>query len=342
MLSVSWAVTVNGRLMTDRMNPYIERIECTDKAGETSDSASLVFDDSGGQCVLPPKGATIQIELEGTLVFDGFVDQAESVGARGSGMQLNVSCTSVDKRGKAKERQGLHKDDATLEEFLKEAAKKAGIDSVKVDPDLGKMKRPYWSTDGRSFLQLGRELAEEYGATFKIKGKKAVFAKRGNGTAPGGGALPSVSAIRGENLISWRLQPYESRPRFSKVRQRYFDRSEAKWEEEEVEVGSAPGAPEAVDLGDAARADKDAAKSAAGGRKTESEREGGSGDVTILLDVGAWAEGTCLVAGLRAGVDGTYRIESRTHVVDRDGSETRLSLKQPQGEAGTDSRASGS
>ena len=254
MLSVPWAVVVNGRPMTDRMNPYIERIECTDKAGETSDSASLVFDDSDGQCVLPPKGATIQIELDGVLTFDGFVDQAESVGARGSGMQLNVSCTAVDKRGKAKERQGLHKDDATLEEFLQEAAKKAGIDSVKVDPDLGKMKRPYWSTDGRSFLQLGRELAEEYGATFKIKGKKAVFAKRGNGTAPGGGALPSVSAIRGDNLISWRLQPYESRPRFSKVRVRHFDRDNAKWEEEEVEVGSAPGAPEAVDLGDAARA----------------------------------------------------------------------------------------
>jgi uncharacterized protein len=336
---VAWAVTVNGRPATDRMNPYIESIECTDKADDSTDTALLVFDDTDGQCMLPPKSAPITITIEGVLVFEGFVDEPESVGARGSGMQLNVSCTSVDKRGKAKQRLGLHKDESTLEEFLSQAAKEAGLDSVKVDPTFAKIKSPYWSTDGRSFLQLGRELAAEFGATFKIRGKKAVFAKRGDGTAPGGGSLPTVSAIRGVNLISWRLSPNESRPRFGKARRRTYDRKAAKWEEEEVEIGASESAPDTADVDPAPRADKSAAKDAAGGRKTESEREGGSGDVTLLLDVTAFAEGTCVVSGVRAGIDGSYRIESRTHSLTRDGSETRLTLKQPQGEAGADSRA---
>lgn len=340
-LSVPWRVTINGRDMSDRMNPYIESIECTDKAGDSADTAQIVFDDTDGQCVMPPKGATITIELDGVVVFDGFVDEAESVGARGSGMQLNVSCTSVDKRGKAKQRVGLHKDDATLEEFLQAAAKEAGIESVKVDPSFAKLKKDYWSTDGRSFLQLGRELAAEYGATFKIRGKKAVFAARGAGGAPGGGSLPSVIVERGVNLMSWRLRPNESRPRFGKARVRTFDRKAAKWEEEEIEIGASASAPDTADVDPAPRADKSAAKDAAGGRKTESEREGGSGDVTIMLNVEAWAEGGCTVAGTRDGIDGPYRIESRTHSVTREGSETRLSLKQPQGSAGTDSRASG-
>lgn len=342
MLPVEWAVVVNGRPVTASINDFIKSIECTDKEGETADTATLVFDDNDGQCMMPEKGSTIQIQLEGALVFDGFVDAVESIGARGSGMELNVTCTSHDKRSKVKERLGLHKDDATLEAFLSEAAKAAGLDGVKVDPELAKKKRPYWSTGGRSFLQLGRELAEEFGATFKVRGKRAVFAKRGNGSTPGGGSMPSVRAVRNVNLINWRITPVESKPRFAKARMRFYDRAEAKWEEEEVEIGTAPGAPEAADIGGAARSDKGAAKDAAGGAKTGSEREGGSGDVEILLDVSAWAEGTCNVE-IRPGIDGPYRIASRTHTVHRDnGSATRLSLKQPGDGTGSDKRKSGS
>ncbi|WP_298959000.1 late control D family protein [uncultured Methylobacterium sp.] len=345
MLSVPWAVTIGGRPMTDRMNPYVESIEVTDKPGETGDTATLVFDDTDGQVMLPPKGAPITIMLGGAKKFEGVTDAPESSGSRGGGMQLTVHCTSHDKRSKVKERRSLHKDDATLEEFLKAAAKEAGIDSVKVDKALGSIKRPYWSSEGRSFQQLGQELADEFGATFKIRGKTAVLAARGGGATPGGASLPSVRAVRGDNLISWRLSPSESRPRFAKARVRYYDRRAAKWKQEDVEVGASPGASSGasgvVDLPPAPRADKDQAKSAAKGRKTASEREGGSGEVTLVFAVEACAEGTCVVEGVRAGIDGSYRIESVVHRVSRGPSTTTLQLKQPQGEAGTDGRKAG-
>ncbi|ACL55607.1 phage late control D family protein [Methylobacterium nodulans] len=338
-LATSWRVLVNGLDASDRMNPYIESIETTDNAGGKSDSASIVFDDTDGQVKLPTKGDPVEIELEGVSVFKGVVDSAESSAARGSGMQLTVSCKSVDKRGKVKERLHKHKDDATLEDFLKDAAKAAGLKDVKVDKSFASIKRPYWSTDGRTFLQLGQELAEELGATFKIQGDTAVFAKRGQGGTPGGGTMPTVRAIRRQNLVSWRITPKETRPRYAKARVRWYDRKEAKWKQEDVEIGNAPGAPEVLDLPAAPRATQDHAKDAGKGRKTESEREGGSGEVTLLLAVEARAEGTCEVIGTRPGVDGSYRIESVTHKVSRSGAETTLSIKQPQGSAGSDDRS---
>lgn len=336
-LAARWAVKVNGRSVTDRMNPYITSIETVDKAGGSADTATLEFDDAEGQCYLPQKGNDVEIEMEDVVVFVGVVDEPESSGTRGGGMTLTVTCTSVDKRGKVKEKQSLHKDDATLEDFLKAVAKKAGITSLKIDQSFKSIKRDWWSTENRNFLQLGRQLAEEFGATFKIRGKTAVFAKRGEGGSPDGGSLPTVRATRFENLITWRIRPAETRQRYAKARLRWYDRKKAKYKKEDVEIGNAPGF-DALDIPGAARADQDAAKRGGKGRATESEREGGAGDVTIMLDVTARAEGTCVVSGVRPGIDGPYRIETATHRNTRDGAETQLSIKQPQGSAGSDGR----
>ncbi|WP_018261371.1 phage late control D family protein [Methylobacterium sp. WSM2598] len=338
VLATEWRVSVNGTDASSAMNPYLVSIEVTDKAGGSSDTATLEFDDTDGQVRFPSKGSPVEIALEGVTVFKGVVDSAESSGSRGGVMTLSVSCKSVDKRGKAKQRLHKHKDDATLEEFLRDAAKEAGLSGVKVDKQLGAIKRAYWSTEGRSFLQLGQELAGELGATFKIQGDTAVFAARGAGATPAGGTMPSVEATRPGNLLTWRISPKETRPRYAKARVRYYDRKAAKWQTEDVEIGDAPGAPEVLDLPTAPRASKDHAKDHGRGRKAESEREGGSGEVAILLDVAARAEGTCVLSGTRPGIDGTYRIESVTHKVTRGSAETTLSLKQPQGGAGEDDR----
>ncbi len=79
------------------------------------------------------------------------------------------------------------------------------------------------------------------------------------------------------------------------------------------------------------RPDEAQAKDAGGGRKAASDREGGGGSVTILLNVNVEAEGTCILVGVARGVDGPYRIDSWSEKITRDsGSETRLELKQPQ------------
>jgi uncharacterized protein len=335
---VSWRVSVDGADMSDRMNPFLISIEVTDRDGTASDTAALTFDDSDGQCILPRPGARVAIDLQAVNVFAGIVDETRSRGDRGGGRTLAVSCKGFDGRGKAKESLIFHKDDTTLGDFLGEAAQRAGLAGITVDPAFARARRNHWSADGETFLHLGRRLAEEFGATFKVRGDRAVLAKRGTGATPGGQVLPTVRAQWGGNLMSWDIAPFTGRRRFGKARVRYFDRKAATWKDVDVEIDRA-GAP-ATNVVRYPKAEKAQAEAVGDARRRESEREGGEGSVKIDLDPSARAEGACLVAGARPGVDGLYRIVGVTHRAARSGgAETSLELKQPHGEAGKDGRS---
>jgi phage protein D len=334
-----WRVVIGGREMTDQWNPFLTSIETTDKAGTGSDTAELAFDNTEGQILFPEKGTPIKIYLAGVLVFEGFTDAPRSSGARGQGRVFSVSCKGFDPKGKAKQRLDFHKDDGTLKDFLEDAGKRAGLKGVKVDATLGAIKRDYWAPGGRSFLQLGQSLADELGATFKIRGDQAVFVKRGDGQSASGQALSTTRAVWGENLMSWDISPNMGRPQHASARIRYFDRKAAAFKEEDVEIKSGDSAPQAIHIGGLEAADKDSAKNAATGKKTKDEREAGGGTVRIDCDPTAKAEGALMLVGADPGVDGTYRIEAATHKLSRSGgSETSLSVKQPGGDAGKDGR----
>lgn len=337
--AMSWRVVIAGQEMTDRWNPVLTSIETTDKAGTSSDTADLGFDNTEGQVLFPEKGTPLQIYLGNELSFEGFTDEPRSSGARGQGRLFNLSCKGFDPKGKAKQKLDFHKDDVTLKVFLEDAAKRAGLKGIKVDATLGAIKRGYWSAGGRSFLHLGQVLAEEFGATFKVRGDQAAFVKRGDGKASSGASLPTIRAVWGDNLIAWDISPNRGRAQHATSRLRYFDRKEARFKEEDVEIKSGDGAPQAMDLGRFEAADKDSAKDRASAKKTKAEREGGGGTVRIDCDPRAKAEGTLVLEGADPGSDGTYRIDSVKQSLTRSGgSESTCTVKQPTGEAGKDSR----
>ncbi|WP_108459212.1 phage late control D family protein [Devosia naphthalenivorans] len=334
---VAWRVLVDGQDATDGMRPHLISVTVTDKDGTASDTCSLEFDDSGGQISLPRDGAKVQVYLDGVLVFSGTVDSVRSSGTRGGGRTLSVGAKGFDAKGKTKEPQSHHMDDATLQQFLDEAAAKAGLSGIQIDPAFANIKRDYWSADAESFLHIGQTLARELNATFKIRDDKAVLAQRGQGTSAVGGAMPTVVGIVGQNVISWSIAPITSRRKFAKTSVRYFDRASASFKSMVVETGIV-GA-DAVNEVRSAAADEDQARAIGEGRKTEGEREGGEGSVELNLAVEAQAEGTFILSGARPGVDGTYRIVSVVKKADRGGgSTTLLELKQPGGGAGADDR----
>lgn len=340
-LPVPWQILVGGIDATERMNDYIESIECSGHAGGKGDDARLTFNNKGGRLRAPPKNTPVIIRIAGRTRFKGFTDAPESVVSRGGGRLLEIACSAMDKTGKIKQGLHLHADDATLKDFLEEAAKAAGI-TITVDKAFADFKRPYWSTGGRDFLRLGQMLADDLGATFKIRGTQAVFAARGSGAAPGGGTTPTIRAIAGKNLIECRIRPYEGRERFAKARVRRYDRDKAKWFNEDVEIGDVPGKSGVRALLTEARPDAESAKRAAQGRKTDSEREGGSGSCTILYDPDVEVEGTCIVEGVDGSADGSYRIESWRDRINRGSkAEQELELKQPPDDGGSDDDAAG-
>ena len=341
-LTVDWSVTIDGTSYTDRFNRHVIEVEVEDKAGKESDTCRIKLDDTDGAIILPRKGATISVSILGEPVFEGKTETPRSTGARGQGRILTLTAKSLDSESKAKEGQHFHKDDATLEDYLKDFAKKAGISSIKVDKELGKIKRAWWGPEGRSFIHAARQLADDLGATFKLKGDKAVFAKRGKGETATGGTMPTVMAEWGRNLISWDIEPYDARPAVKDVRISRFDRKAAKFEEEKVDVdlGGRSSASSSARL-PGTRADKDDAEARGKGKKTESERDSGGGSIEIDIDPTAKAEGSCELKGARDGADGTYRIDGATHSLTRAGATTKMQVKQPDEKAGQDGRKAG-
>lgn len=337
--NVSWKVIVNGKDMTSAMRPYLIDIETVDKDGSASDTCSLTFDDESGQLELPPDGCAIEILLNGVSKFKGTLDDIRSSGTRGGGRTLRVTGKGFDSRGKVKQPLTFHKDDAILQEFLDDAAKRAGLTPPKLDPDFANIRRDYWSADGESYIHLGERLARELGATFKIRDTQSALAKRGDGKAATGAQMPTVRGVVGENVISWDISPIKGRRTFTKAKVRYFDRKAADFKTEDVEFDLDRELPDSINVVRSTVADKDQAKAVGDARKREAEREGGEGSVQMDLTVEAQAEGTFILSGAREGVDGQYRIASVRHKASRsNGSLTFIEIKQPSGGAGKDKR----
>lgn len=337
--TTEWRVEVDGVDASNGMRSFLTDISVSDKDGTSSDSCSLKFDDTDGQIKLPKPRAAVDVYLQGVHVFGGFVDSTNWELSRGGGRILSVEAKGVDTRGKAKERQQWHLDDKTLKDALSKAGEKAGL-SVTVDPELGAIQSEYWSPDGMSFTAWAQHLANRYGATFKIRGNKAVFAKRGTGTSATSGAMPTITASIPGNVISVRLSPDSGQRRYSKAKVRYFDRKSAtfKCEEVDVDLDDVDVDNHSRELGD----DSDDSKNLGKGRKSDNEREAGGGTIEMDLTVEAQAEGTLVLTGARPGIDGTYRIVSVTHKASRSsGATTTLEVKQPTAGAGKDGRKAG-
>lgn len=337
---VDWRVAVDGSDVSAAMRPYLIDIEITDKDGAASDTCSLTFDDSDGRALLPKDGAKMRVWLQGALKFAGTVDSVRSSGTRGGGRLLKVNAKGFDSRGKVKEPQSFHKDDASLEDFFGQAAKQAGLAGVIVGGQIGSVMRDYWSADSESFLQIGQRLAHEFNATFKVRetdaGDMAVLQPRDQ--TP----LAAVRGIVGANVISWDIAPFTGRRTSKKGKVKYFDRKEAAFKIEEVEFDLDRDLPDATNAIRATAADRAQARGIGEARKSEAQREGGEGTVEMGLTVEAQAEAPFVLSGARPGVDGTYRIVSVRHKASRSGgSTTSVEIKQPQGGAGKDKRKPG-
>ena len=334
-------VSVDGQDVTDRFDPHLIRLQIKLTDGGESDTCDITLDDRYGQLRLPREDADIFVRLSwsdggGAVTFTGKTDEPESQGSRGGGMVINITGHATDMKGKNKEKKEAHKDDAPFEDVAKEWGQKAGL-KVRVTGDIAKKKRDYWAMHNESFMAWGTRMAHELGATFKIHGQQAVFVPRNTNDSASGAPISIVTATFGENIISWQIRPVQNRPRYNRSVVRWYDNKEAKWMREMVEISDQTARVPLVDT--KKFADKDRAKDRAEANAEEVKRGKGGGTITIDGDPAAVAQALCIVTGIRAGIDGSYRITQATHSFSREeGWTTSLDLEHPQGDAGTDNR----
>lgn len=326
--SVDWAVRVNGKNMTDVMRPRLIDLSISDHDGTSSDSCSLTFDDSEGDLDLDIEGRTLEIDLNGVSVFNGFVETPRSTGSRGGGRLVPITGTGLDPRGKAKQAQAFHKDDGTLGDFLGEAAERAGYQLV-IDPALAGIERDYWSADYENFQDVGERIAREVNGTFKFRGKKAVLAERG------ATALNTIDAVFGPggNVISWDLAPFTGRPAYAKAEARWFDRKQAKFMVQDLDLDIDGMSGDVINRIRFPVGDEGQAKNFVKGRKGEAKRDRGGGRIELDLSPEAQVEGIVRLSGAQPAVDIGWRIASLEHRANRSGgSTTGLEVKEPGAE----------
>ncbi len=332
----SYKVVVAGVDVTSRFQPHLLSLEVTKSAGEATDSLSINLSDQEGQLFLPQDRAPITVVLNGEQVFEGFVSEVNCSISKGGGRTMSITGSSADQGSKIKEPALRHKDDASLSAVAQEWGSKAGL-SVQVAGSISSVTLPYWIMQHESFISWGQRTAREVGATFKVIGSRAFFTARNEGLSISGKKLTSISAAVGTNLIDGEITPIISRPKFKKSAAKFFDKNEGAHVEVEAETGV-----EGVEVklsGHFRQASEGKANSKAQSEGKESDREQGSGSVTILGNPAAEPEAECNVSGWRSGIDGTYRINSVTHSVEKGGGfTTSLDLKQPKGSAGKDAR----
>lgn len=336
----SWSVSVDGKNVSATMNDWLRSISITEREDGGGDTADLDLDDTGGALYLPRAGARVSIALGGVQKFDGWTEEPEWLFARGSGRVISVHCTAHDTRGAVKDAQRWHQDGGTLEDFLKRAAKRAGLASIKVSPALASIARSWWSPEGATFAALGRRLADEFGAVFRIRGDQAIFAERGAGASVSGASLPRVVFDCADDTIqSVRAHPFSGGRSRSKARAMRFDRATATWKTDEVEIEPVEGAPNSIVTRIYPEIDGTLARKKNEGRKNKAEQEKGGATVACDLRVAVAIGSPATLVNARPGVDGTYKVKAATHKLDHAGGGTsEFQLDKPGGSAGTDGR----
>lgn len=334
----NYKVTVAGQDVTSRFRPLLKDLSVERSSGKASDSLDLTLADPNGSVFLPRDRDPVTVSLNGQWAFEGFVSDVDCSINKGSGREIKISASSIDQGGKTKEPGLRHKDKASLKDVASEWGQKAGI-QMQVLGSIAGVERDYWIQQNESFMSWGQRVAREVGGTFKIIGKRGFLTPRNEGISASGRALTPilVTVGHGGNFLEGNISPIVGRPRFSDVALSYFDR--AKGERVEVEINTGITGVDTKLRKLVTEATEGQAKKKAEALGKESDREKGSGSVTIVGDARAEPEAICIVSGFRPGVDGSYQIDTVSHSVSKkNGFTTDLGLKQPKGGAGTDGR----
>lgn len=328
-------IIVAGKDVTSRFDARLISLRIADKEGTHSDTAEIEVDNRDSAISIPRTGDPMQISLgwdgDGMSVcFSGKVDEVRSRGSR-SGRTVTISAKGIDTEGKAKEGQQLNIDDASVKTALEKAGKAAGITSIKIDPSLERITRPWWGLNNESFLHFGERIAREIGGTFKIKDDKAILAAKTGGSVSGK-PMPVITAAWGVNLTDWDMSPVLGRSRYKEVQAEHYDTKSGTWKKVKVRVND-EGA-KATHTDRTTHASEGAAKNAAESKAMDAEKEKGGGSLSIDGTASAVPGATCIVSGADRIANGTWRVEGVDHDYSRSGWTTKVSVKQPQGDKG--------
>lgn len=210
----AWQIIMNGKDLTDKLNPLLLAATITEKSGNEADELSIDLNDKDGQTPLPPKGAIISVKMgweRGKGLPIGLVNKGTfKVNGRNSdGLKISIKAISADFAGEFSKRRNHSYKGKTLGDILQDIANRSGY-TLLIDDTLRAIKSPDILRKNISDAALCRELGKKYDAVSSIKNQSLIFTKTGNPKTPKSNKiLPTFQITKSQITIPYRFGDVE-------------------------------------------------------------------------------------------------------------------------------------
>lgn len=295
--------------ITAQVADRLVSLTVTDEAGQKSDTAEITLDNRGSALALPSTGARLEIAvgLGLSLVTLGQFVVDELSGEIGPDT-LTIGAKGADMLGPIRARKTRAWKGKSLKDIVSTIAGDNGLEPVISDSIAGHLF-PYLAQTAESDLHFLSRITRDLDAVSKPASGRLVVAKRGEGKAADGTALPVFVVDRGD--MAGASFSIKSRGRVGRVTASWGDR--------------ASGQLKTVTIGDAdpeqhlrqVFADEAAAHKTA--QSTLDRVNRASGEINVELG-GFWggmmAEAKVTLTGLMPELCGEWLITSVTHTLD--------------------------
>lgn len=198
----AWKVTLDGRDLTETMNPRLISLSIAEKRGDEADQLDIVLHDTDGLLDIPKSGARLAVQLgwlqgsglPGGLVGKGTytVDEATFAGPPD---QITIRARSADFTDAFRVRRERAFVGKTVGEVLSAIASDNGL-TPRIDDGLAAKVIPALGSGARSDAALLRALGKRFDAVATVKAGVLIFAPAGGGKSASGKALPTETIDR--------------------------------------------------------------------------------------------------------------------------------------------------
>lgn len=319
----AWDVTLNGKNLTDRLQPRLLDLTLTECRGGEADQLELRIHDHDGRVALPRKGVELQVSIGWT---DGLVDKGtfivDEVEYSGSPDLISIRARSANLTQPLRTRRSRSWHKTTLGKVLRNIAGEHDL-QPRIAAELDSVVVDHLDQTEESDANLLTRLGKRYDAVATVKAGCLIFTPIGSGKTATGKAIPRASITkRSGDQYQWSSA---DRDVYSGVRAYWHDKGAAR--RKSVLVGTSGNAKR---LQETYGTERDAKENA----EAEWNRiQRGAAKFNITLALGQadlYPEQRLDVSGIKEGIDGEWLVERVTHTIDGNaGFTTRLELETP-------------
>lgn len=198
----AWDVTLDGKSLTDSIEPRLISLRLSERRGEEADELEITVHDSDGEFAPPPQGSTLRLKmgwLRGTGVTPGMVDKGaftvDEVSWEGPPDRICIRARSADFKASFRTRRNKVWTGTSIGAVVSEIAKRHAL-KARCHPDLSGQTVTAGEQGNKSDMQFLRDLARRYDASATVKGGSLIFAPIGAATTATGAALPTATINR--------------------------------------------------------------------------------------------------------------------------------------------------